>query len=131
MDTGAWFAIADKSDQYHHTATKHLRELVDDKTQLITSNLVVHETAMLLARRVSKKAAIQFLGLIFKDSVVEVIQSTSSSEQSAYAYFGKYAEHDFSITDCLSFVIMKQNLIKRAFTFDKHFKTMLFSVEPS
>ena len=31
VDTGAWFAIADKSDQYHLNATTHLKKLVQEE----------------------------------------------------------------------------------------------------
>ena len=130
VDTGAWFAIADKSDQFHHHAKSHLKKIVENGDGITTSNLVIHETAMLLARRLSKHAAIQFLDLVAKDENVVVLQSDAAIEQDAYEVFRKYDEHDFSIVDCVSFVLMKNFEIKRTFTFDKHFKTMRFSAEP-
>ena len=39
-------------------------------------------------------------------------------------------DQDFSIADSVSFVIMKEHGIKEAFTFDKHFKAMKFTVTP-
>jgi len=35
-------------------------------------------------------------------------------------------DQDFSYTDAVSFVIMKKQKIKKAFSFDKHFQTMGF-----
>jgi predicted nucleic acid-binding protein len=85
---------------------------------------------MLLTRRLSKDAALRFLDLICKAENVEVMQNDAAIEREAYDIFRKYAEHDFSITDCVSFVLMKSHALKRVFAFDKHFRTMRFSVEP-
>lgn len=130
VDTGAWFAIADKSDQHHQSAKEHLRSILESGDRLVTSSLVVHETVMLLSRRLSKVAALKFLDLIDKDENVEVMHGDAVVEQEAYQIFRKYAEHDFSIVDCVSFVLMKNHSLRRVFTFDKHFRTMRFSVEP-
>ena len=130
VDTGAWFAIADKSDQLHKKATEHIKKLSENKAVLITSNLVVHETIMLLYRKLSKNAAIRFIDMIYNDENVEILQSNEVLEEKAYKTFKKYSDHNFSVVDCVPFVLMKEHAIKKAFTFDRHFKIMKFSVEP-
>jgi predicted nucleic acid-binding protein len=130
VDTGAWFAIADRRDQFHAAAKKHVEQLTHNAFRLLTTNAVVQETAMLLARKVSKTAAMHFLDTVDLDDRVEVIRADEALEQEGYAIFKSYREHDFSITDCISFAVMKDRQIKNAFTFDKHFRTMRFLVEP-
>lgn len=130
VDTGAWFAIADTSDQLHNKATEHIKKLSESKAVFITSNLVVHETIMLLSRKLSKNAAIRFIDMIYNDENVKIIQSNEILEGKAYQTYKKYSDHDFSVADCVSFVLMKEHALKKAFTFDKHFKIMKFSVEP-
>ena len=39
----------------------------------------------------------------------------------------KFSEHSFSMTDCMSFVMMKELKIKEAFSTDKHFSIAGFS----
>ncbi len=128
IDTGAWFAIADKSDQYHSKATDQLEKCIQKDSTFLTSNLVIHETVMLLARKISKQTAIKFLNTIYSDDKVNVVLNDENLEQKAYAIFKKYTDQDFSITDCVSFAIMKENRIKEAFTFDKHFSIMGFKM---
>lgn len=130
VDTGAWYALADNSDQYHKKAAEHIKKLTHDGFIMTTTNLVVHETFMLLARRLSHKAAITFIDEIYADENVSIMHSNESVEQEAYNIARKYSEHAFSITDCVSFVVMKREAVKTAFTFDKHFRTMHFLVEP-
>jgi len=129
VDTGVWYAMADKSDQYHKKAIEYIKKLVTNNN-FVTTNLVIHETLMLLSRKISKTAAIKFLDMIYSQDNIEIIENEDSIEQKAYRIFKKYTDQDFSITDCLSFVVMKENRIKKAFTFDKHFKTMKFTVIP-
>lgn len=129
VDTGVWYAMADKSDQYHKKAIEYIKKLVTNNN-FVTTNLVIHETLMLLSRKISKTAAIKFLDMIYSQDNIKIIENEDSIEQKAYRIFKKYTDQDFSITDCLSFVVMKENRIKKAFTFDKHFKTMKFTVIP-
>jgi predicted nucleic acid-binding protein len=48
VDTGAWLALVDESDQYHDKAAAQAKKLHDGKHDFITTNLVIHETFMLL-----------------------------------------------------------------------------------
>jgi predicted nucleic acid-binding protein len=130
VDTGAWYALSDESDQFHKKATANVRKLAADGSTLITTNLVIHETFMLLARRISRKAAITFLDEIYHADNVQIFHSDRTIEKEAYVTIRKYTDQDFSVADSVSFVIMKREGLKRAFRFDKHFKTMRFTVEP-
>jgi len=61
VDTGAWFALADKSDQYHSKAVKIYPKLLSSYNNLKTTNLVIAETYNLIRRALGHQAAITFL----------------------------------------------------------------------
>jgi predicted nucleic acid-binding protein len=42
----------------------------------------------------------------------------------------RYSDQDFSLTDAVSFAVMRQRRIEEAFTFDNHFSTAGFVVLP-
>jgi predicted nucleic acid-binding protein len=130
IDTGAWFAGIAKNDQYHDRAMKYRNRLLKENVLFITTNLVIHESTMLLERKVSKKEAIKFLKAILKDPLVEIFHIDEDMELEGYTLYQKYKDQNFSIADCISFVVMKQYQISRCFTFDHHFSTMGFDVEP-
>lgn len=130
VDTGAWLAISDASDQFHEKAVSHLKRLIDDANCIITTNLVIHETFMLLSRRISRKAALLFLDQVFNADNVDIFHSDETLEVEAFETIRRYSDQDFSVADSVSFVLMKREDLKRVFTFDKHFKTMRFTVEP-
>jgi predicted nucleic acid-binding protein len=130
VDTSAWFASIAKNDQAHRQAITEHQKLLREKARFFTSNLVVHESTILLERKVNRREGIQFLTSIIADPNVEIIHATPEIEQEAYQMYKKYGDQDFSIADCVSFVIMKHFAIHRAFTFDDHFRTMDFEMVP-
>jgi predicted nucleic acid-binding protein len=83
-----------------------------------------------MSRKLSKKSAIQFLDTIYNDESVTVLQNNEILEGRAYKIFKKFSDQDFSITDCVSFIVSKDLLVKRVFSFDNHFKVMKFEMEP-
>ncbi len=51
-------------------------------------------------------------------------------EETAESILRQYQDQDFSYTDAVSFVVMKQYGITEAFSFDKHFVTAGFTLIP-
>lgn len=130
FDSAAFFALADKDDQYHRKAQDYLRTAAQRRIAFITSNWVINESAMLIARSVSKSAALRFLDTVSANPSIEIIRVEAAAEQESLEMFRKYKDQDFSITDCSSFVLMRNSECNRCFTFDAHFRTMRFIIEP-
>ena len=130
VDTGAWYALADSSDQYHDEAVKIYPKLLGNYHPLKTTNLVVAETHILIRRCIGYQAAIAFLENIASSPRVFKIYSDSMLEEGAESILRQYQDQDFSYTDAVSFVVMKQYGITEAFSFDKHFATAGFTLIP-
>lgn len=62
---------------------------------------------------------------------VELIHISEEHFDKGWKLFLKYHDKGFSFTDCLSFLIMEEKGIKKALTFDEHFKQAGINVEPS
>ena len=130
VDTGAWVAIADKNDQYAKIATKFYTDLVLQRSNLFTSNLVLVETFNLLSRTIGSKSTTKF-GDALKTNVFLTVESITLVDwERGWKIFGKYDDKDFSFTDCTSFALMERLKVKSAFAFDVHFRQYGFSVFP-
>src|SRR3972149_12066981 len=130
VDTGAWVAIADKNDQYAKIATKFYTDLVLQRSNLFTSNLVLVETFNLLSRTIGSKGTTKF-GDAIKTNVFLTVESITLVDwERGWRIFGKYDDKDFSFTDCTSFALMERLKVKSAFAFDVHFRQYGFSVFP-
>ncbi len=131
VDTGAWFALADKDDAYHKKAASVYPSLLKTHRSLITSNLVIAESYVLILKELGHKAALDFLAGIKASPRILKIHSDEEIEADAEGILIKYADHDFSYTDAVSFAIMERQKTVKAFCFDKHFVTAGFEKIPS
>ena len=130
VDTGAWIALADKDDIHHKKAAGILPSLLTTCNRLITSNLVISESYVLILNELGHKASSDFLAKIKTSPRILKIYSNEEIESDAVRMLAKYVDQDFSYTDAVSFIIMKRNKIKKAFCFDKHFITAGFEKFP-
>ncbi len=131
VDTGAFIAVTDGSDQYHRRAVAYFRELLQSRQALLTSNFVLDETYTRLKRRLGSDAAITFGDAIKKSDQVEILTFDEKIESRAWGIFKKYRDQDFSYTDCTSFAVMQMRKLKTAFAFDTHFEIFGFNIVPS
>lgn len=120
IDTGAFLAIADKSDIFHELSATVYQKVVEQKAILYTSNYIIDETITLIRARVNHNAAVAFIkGL--DDSDITILHITEKDEYSAKEIFIKYKDKDFSYTDCTSFTLIDKYSIDAALSLDEHF----------
>lgn len=130
VDTGAWYALADRSDQHHNEAVVIYPKLLSSYNPLKTTNLIIAETYILIRRGIGYQAAISFLENIASSPRVVKIYSDSILEETGESILRQYQDQDFSYTDAVSFAVMKEFEITEVFCFDKHFVTAGFTIIP-
>ena len=120
VDTSAWIALVDKDDSHHKEAASSYPSLLKNHRNLITSNFVIAETYIIILNELGHKLAIDFLEKLKASPRILKIYSNEDIEEEAEPILVKYSDQDFSYTDAVSFVIMKRQKIRKAFSFDKH-----------
>ncbi len=130
VDSSAWIALADKGDSHHKEAASNYPSIFRNCKTLLTSNLVVAETYIVLLKELGHKAAVEFLDRIKASPRILKVCSNENIETEAEGILVKYIDQDFSYADAVSFVIMKREKIRKAFCFDKHFVTAGFTSIP-
>lgn len=128
LDTGVLFAYFDKSDSEH----KKISSILDSSKDIFyTTNYIIDELITLLRFRNFKVSQIKaFIDDIRNEKIAFLLYVTPEIEELAWVLLNKYKDHKFSFTDCTSFVIMRENGIKKACALDDHFKTAGFTVFP-
>lgn len=121
IDTSAWIALVDKDDSHHKEAALSYPPLLKNCRNLITSNLVIAETYIVIVNELGHKPAIDFLEKLKASPRILKVYSNEDTEEEGELILAKYGDQNFSYTDAVSFVIMKRQRIKKAFCFDKHF----------
>jgi hypothetical protein len=67
---------------------------------------------------------------LYAERLARIHWTTPEEEREAFAYFKKHRDKDYSIVDCLSFVVMERDGIREALTVDSDF-THRFTARPS
>ena len=84
----------------------------------------------MIRRALGHQAAITFLENIAASPRVIKVYSDNILEEKAEKMLRKYQDQNFSYTDAVSFAVMKQYVIQKAFSFDQHFVTAGFTKIP-
>lgn len=127
VDTGAWIALSDKSDQYHRDALSIYAGLSQGGEFLMTTNYVIGETVTRLRYDASHAVAVRFLNLMGKTEKAGSLRISEIDEElfkKAVTIFCKYDTVLLSFVDCTSFAICQKHNIQEAFAFDQHFTMM-------
>jgi predicted nucleic acid-binding protein len=127
VDTGAFYAVADRSDAHHAAAatTFTARATAGD---LVTTDHVVVETWLLLRARLGRHAALRFWDAM-ENGVVRVLGVDGAVFARARQLAREWPDQEFSIVDCTSFAVMERAGIDEAFAFDRHFR--IFRLGPA
>ena len=130
IDTGAFLARYFRNDQHHQQAVSVWEALREARETCITTNFVLDETFTLLGRWAGYGFAVHRAKNIYASEALTVLRPDEEDEIKALRFFEKYADQHISFTDCISFVMMKREKIRRVFSFDRHFEFAGFALVP-
>lgn len=88
---------------------------------MVTTRAVVLEIGNALARQRYRKSAINLLQAIEEDPLIEIVPITNELYQKGFALYSERRDKEWSINDCLSFVVMREMNLTEALTTDRHF----------
>lgn len=130
VDTSYLLALELKNDQNHKIANKHWQDFVKDSFSLVTTSYIFDETVTYLNSRGFHDKAVEVGENLLLSSSVELIQVDENLFLEGWAMFQKHKDKRYSLTDCISFIVMEQKEIQTALTFDKHFVQTGFDTKP-
>ncbi len=119
VDTSAWYASVMPSDPNHVAAAGWLKA---NQEPLLTTDFVIDETLTLLKSRGHFRRALAVGSELFQGRRTTVRYLTEAEIQAAWQVFQRFADKDWSFTDCSSKVIIEQLSLTTAFAFDQHFR---------
>lgn len=132
VDTSAFAALADSSDDNHTGATEFNRTVKG--ISLITSNYVLDELYTLLLINTDYAKTVQFktqLDFLITQRLLKIVWISEELASQTWQVFEKFnKDKQWSFTDCSSYVVMKERGITEVFTFDHHFSQMGFTRLP-
>ncbi len=122
LDTAYAIALSSPKDMYHARAEALADELEQRLVRLVTTRAVLLEIGSALARQRFRSAAIALLDALEHDPSVEIVPLSESLFARAFQLYRARPDKEWGLTDCVSFMVMRDRGLTEALTTDEHFR---------
>ncbi len=123
-DAFYFVARLNRRDQHHDRVLKYSRE---SRARLLTTDWVLMEVADALAQSECRVRIRDFILLLRGSAACEVVPATRESLDRALVLYHQHSDKGWTLTDCVSFVVMRERNVNDALTGDKHFEQAGFT----
>ena len=126
-DTHYWTALLSPKDGSHDAAINLSREL-GSAAHIVTTEMILAEFLNTFAGlgATLKATAARFVRHLRRAHDVTIVAQTSVQFTDALEVYSRYGDKGWGLTDCASYVTMREHGIDEALTHDKHFEQMGF-----
>ena len=118
-DAFYFVARLNRHDQHHQRTLEFSRGV---RAQLLTSDWVLMEVADTLAESECRARVRDFILHLRSSAACEIVPASRQLLDRALDLYHQHADKAWTLTDCISFVIMRERGVTEALTGDKHFE---------
>ncbi|MCB9769724.1 MAG: type II toxin-antitoxin system VapC family toxin [Candidatus Omnitrophica bacterium] len=118
-DTSYFIALMNERDELHLSAVERTP---NESVKIITSEYVLVELLNSFSKPTVRSVAARFVRDLLRNSSFETVKSTSRLLLAGVDLFQNREDKEWSLTDCISFVIMREKGLTEALTSDHHFE---------
>ena len=122
LDTAYVYALVNTRDEWHNDALRWQEKLESERRRIVTSELVLIESADGLASVRFRTQAVQIIAALQSSPYVEIIAMSSALFADAFSLYRQRSDKNWGLTDCVSFVVMRDRGLVEALTADDHFE---------
>jgi predicted nucleic acid-binding protein len=133
VDTGAFYARADKDDKHHKTAIQLFNDIRSGDVAyrpIFTSHFVLSEFATLALYKLGHRDAVRALNAIRESESINVVPVGRATFETATEQFEDYDDQKISFVDHTTSILADERDIKHIFAFDGDFRTLGFTLVP-
>ena len=131
LDSGYLVSLVLERDQYHADAVRHWKSVSQDRPDLVTTSLVLTEAVTFINARGYHSEAVSIGNMILGSPLIHYIHVDEPLLMEGWDYFKRHSDKRYSLTDCVSFVVMEKYGIYTAYAFDRDFIQAGFIIEPT
>lgn len=114
-----WIALVVKQDQHHGRAQQWSLRITG---RIITTVPVLLETANTLSRPAWRAAGVALIDHLLQRSDVQVVPLSMDLWSRGWDLYRQRPDKAWSLTDCISFLVMQDAGLADALTADEHFR---------
>ncbi|HET6229496.1 MAG TPA: PIN domain-containing protein [Longimicrobiaceae bacterium] len=131
IDTRFLIALETFDDQHHAEAAEYWQRLAPSRPHLVTTSFVLDEVVTFFNSRNRHTKAVEIANRLLSSPSVNVLFVDEELFRTAVDYLTQRADKRYSLTDCVSFVVMERLRIGGALAFDAHFEQAGFTRNPA
>ena len=124
LDSGFFLAFLDPRDSLHVRARAWAGQI---KEEMVVTEHVLWETMNFCSKPINRPRAHTLVKHIRSGQDYVWVGATADLFDAGVALYGKRPDKEWSLTDCISFVVMEQRGLTRALTYDHHFEQAGFT----
>jgi len=128
VDTSAWLALINESDADHAKAKIIRDKLLHSKKRFFVTEHIIVEIANSLSKVRWRAHAVKLINAIRDTEFINVVELDKEAYDESWQMYSDRTDKEWSLTDCISFTVMKRNGMRDAFTNDHHFEQAGFNV---
>lgn len=121
LDTSYIIALEITNEDAHRQVLQHWLTLDLSTPFLVTTTYVFDEVVTFFNSRSLHRKAVEIGNRLLESTDIELIEVDQNLFWQGWLYFQNYRDKSYSLTDCISFVVMEQRSITTALTLDRHF----------
>jgi predicted nucleic acid-binding protein len=127
VDSAAWIALLHSGDGLHPRAVEVYRRLIAGGRTPLTASLVLVEVASAFAARAHRRLALELADRYRETRIGELVWVDEDLYRRGRHLYRERSDKDWSLVDCVSFLVMRERGIAEAFTSDHHFEQAGFT----
>lgn len=124
-DTSYYIALINPHDDMHGVAKLMTAALTGG---IVTTAWVVNELANYLARPPNRTLFLEMLDHMRRDPNVSIVPMSQAMFDRGIDLYARRLDKEWSVTDCISFIVMQDHALSDALTSDHHFSQAGFNV---
>ena len=120
-DTFYWLALLNPGDDWHQEAIRYAHQNPD--LSIVTTDGVLDEVLNYASTRGTfvRQKALRLCTRIVREPKMRIVAYSPELRQQGFLLYGQRPDKAYSVTDCISMVVMQQMNIHKVLTYDKHF----------
>ncbi|MBI1903469.1 MAG: type II toxin-antitoxin system VapC family toxin [Planctomycetia bacterium] len=124
-DTSFYVAIANRHDLHHVAAARFAQGF---RGMMVTTDFVLVEFGNWMSRTGDRPVFVRLVEQLLADPQCNIVPATRTLFDAGRNLYVQRPDKNWSLTDCTSFVVMRDQNIAEALTADHHFEQAGFAV---
>ena len=124
-DTSFYIALVNPRDEFHEQALRLAQEF---RGRIVTTEYILVELGNWLSKSGDRVSYTHTVEQVRADPETTICPATSNLFDRGFELFADRADKDWSMTDCISFVVMHERTLVEVLSADHHFEQAGFTI---